>query len=197
MPNCDNKIATNITYDACSPATKGLKAIGYLCNFDDVDHAAMKSKLTGNQYSDFVLNEGAKLYKIFQSGKTPFSGATNEAQVGTYRTTWNKTLPFVLLNNGADVADNIVDKIANGRFVFIVENSYPGSNGDNAFEIIGLETGAMLSEGNNEKYNEDYGGGWSLTMLEENAPSSALYVLSETVAATRTKLEALCAASAV
>lgn len=193
MPNCDNRILTNIVYDACSPATKGLKAIGYLCNFDDVDHAAMKANLKGSLYTDFILNEGAKLYKIYQSGKTPFSGTTSEAQVGTFRTTWNKTLPFVLLNNGADITENIVDKIANGRFVFIVENSYPGTNGDNAFEVIGIETGAMLSEGNNEKYNEDYGGGWSLTMLEENAPSAGLYILKESVSATRNMLDGMLA----
>lgn len=196
--SCDAKLAANITYDACNPAAKGLKSIGYIVNFDDVNHSAMAEKKQGNLYSEFVLNEGKKFYKIFQAGKTPFSGANTEAQVGNYRTTWNKTLPVIILNNGADVAENIVDKLANGKFVAVVENAFAGNEGDNAFEIVGLETGLSLTEGNAEKYNEDYGGGWSLTLVEENAPKSGLYVKyaasGEKSAAdtTRAALEALC-----
>lgn len=194
MSNCDAKIITNITYDACNPAAKGLKPIGYLANFEDIDHTAMNASSNlvegfKNYYKDIKLKEGAHLIKIFQSGKTPFSGANSEAQVGTYRTTWNKTLPIVILDNGADVTQNIVDKLANGKFVAIVENAFAGDSGDNAFEIVGLETGLALSEGNAEKYNEDYGGGWSLSLVEENAPKSGLYINAGTVDATRTLLE--------
>lgn len=177
--NCDAKLAVNIVYDACNPAAKGLKPIGYIANFEDVNQSAMTMVEGKNLYKDFVLNSGAKLYKIYQAGKTPFNGATSEAQVGTYRVTWNKTLPFIILNNGAEVTKNIIDKLANGRFVAIVENAFAGNNGDNAFEIIGLETGLTLTEGNNEKWNEDYGGGWSLTLVEENAPTSGIYVLAD------------------
>lgn len=194
MSNCDAKIITNITYDACNPAAKGLKPIGYLANFEDIDHTAMNNPSNlvegfKNYYKDTKLKEGAHLIKIFQSGKTPFSGANSEAQVGTYRTTWNKTLPIVILDNGADVTQNIVDKLANGKFVAIIENAFAGDSGDNAFEIVGLETGLALSEGNAEKYNEDYGGGWSLTLVEENAPKSGLYINAGTVDATRALLE--------
>lgn len=200
MSNCDSKLAVNVVYDACHPATKGLKPLGYLANFEDVDHAAMTQTDNGNIYKELKLKEGAKLYKIYQAGKTPFSGATSEAQVSTFRTTWNKTLPIVILNSGADVANNIIDKIANGRFVAIVENAFAGVNGDNTFEFYGLESGLTLSEGNNEKWNEEYGGGWSLTLVEENAPSSGLYLLAEAagqktaVQTTREALEALVAA---
>lgn len=189
--NCDTKLAVNIVYDACNPAAKGLKSVGWIANFDDIDHTATQATRTSgsNLFTDIVLKSGKKLYKIFQSGKTPFSGNTSEAQVGTYRVTWNKTLPFIILNSGADVSANIIDKIANGKFVAIVENAFSGNNGDNEFEIIGLETGLTLTEGNNEKYNEDYGGGWSLTMVEENAPTSGFYLLDTDVATTLTNLQ--------
>lgn len=184
MSNCDAKIAVNITYDACNPATKGLKPIGYLANFEDIDHVAMNLATNlkdgyKNFYKDIKLKDGAHLVKIYQTGKTPFSGANSEAQSGTYRTTWNKSLPIVILDNGADVTQNIVDKLANGKFVAIVENAFSGDGGDNAFEIVGLETGLMLTEGNAEKYNEDYGGGWSLTLQEQNAPKSGVYLLAD------------------
>ena len=193
--NCDSKIAVNVTYDACNPATKGLKPIGYLANFEDIDHTAMmaESNLVAgykNLFKDCKLKSGARLVKIYQSGKTPFSGANTEAQEGTYRTTWNKTLPIVILDNGADVTHNIVDKLANGKFVAIVENAFPGRNGDNAFEIVGLETGLALSEGNAEKYNEDFGGGWSLTLQEQNAPKSGLYILVESNVAGVSRVDA-------
>lgn len=200
MANCDTQLAAHIDYDACKPATKGLKAIGYIANFADVDKSAM-TKITGkNSYSNFALVEGKKLYKVYQAGKNPFTGATTEAQVGDYRTTWNKTIPFILLNNGSDVTANIVDKIANGSFVMVVENAHVGTGFDNQFEIVGLETGLKLTEGNAEKYNDDYGGGWQLTLVEENAPTSGLYLEvtaqgdnTPTAAATRASLESLLA----
>lgn len=196
MANCDSKLSANITHDACKPATKGMKPLGWIANFEDIDHDdTQNTRAEGtNLLTDIILYEGTKMYKIYQSGKTPFSGATSEAQVGTYRTTWNKTLPFVILKNGADVTANIIDKMANGRFVAVVENSYAGNDGDNAFEVLGLETGLTLSEGNNEKYNEDYGGGWSLTMVEENAPTSGLYILKTDVETTRALLDSKCTA---
>lgn len=192
--NCDSKIAVSITQSGCNPVAKGLKSIGYICNFDDIDHANCTRTDGSNLFTNFALKGTAKLYKIYQAGKTPFSGATSEAQVGNYRTTWNKTLPIVILSNGADVTQNIIDKLANGKYCAIVENAYAGTNGDNVFEFVGIETGLVISEGNNEKYNEDYGGGWSLTMQEENAPTSALYLLkSDGIDATRTFLEGLVA----
>lgn len=192
MSNCDSKLAVNIVFDACNPAAKGLKSIGWIANFDDVDHTATHAtrKNGTNTFTDIVLKDGKKLYQIVQAGKTPFSGNTSEAQVGTYRVTWNKTLPFIILNSGSDVSANIIDKIANGKFVAVVENAFSGKEGDNEFEIIGLETGLTLTEGNNEKYNEDYGGGWSLTMVEENAPTSGFYLLDEDVPTTLAKLKA-------
>lgn len=195
--NCtDFRLAASIVADACNPATKGIKSIGYIANFDDVDHTAMSGVRDGNLYSDFKLKTGAKLYKIYQAGKKPFNGANAEAQVNDYRTTWNKTLPFVIFDNGADVTENIIDQLANGKFVAVVENAFAGHNGDNTYEIVGLETGLMMSEASAEKYNDDYGGGWSVTMLEENAPSAGLYVLTESVSATKTLLEGLCNATA-
>lgn len=202
MANCDSLLAAHIDYDACHPATKGLKPIGYITNFSDVDKASM-TKIEGkNSYSNFALVEGKKLYKVFQAGRNPFTGATTEAQVGDYRTTWNKTLPIIILNNGSDVTANIVDKIANGSFVMVVENAHVGTGMDNQFEILGLETGLKLSEGNAEKYNDDYGGGWQLTLVEEDAPTSGIYLEvtasgdnAPSSAATRAALDALLASA--
>lgn len=191
MSNCDNKIAVSIASNTCDPVTKGVKPLGYICNFEDVDHASMTKTTGKNSFSEFKLKTGAKLYKVYQEGKNPYNGATSEAQVSDYRTTWNKSLPLVIFQNGADVTANIIDKLANGKFVVIVENAFAGTNGDNVFEIFGYETGLMMSEGNNNKYDENYGGGWSVTMQEQNAPTSALYILGTDVATTRAALEAM------
>lgn len=185
MNSCDYKIAVNVAYNGCNPATKGLKPIGWLANFEDIDHTAMnavsnlKSPTQRNLFKDIKLKEGAHLVQIYQSGKSPFNGAKKEAVTGTFRNTTNKTLPFVVLDNGADVTQNIIDKLMNGKFVAIVENAFSGHSGDNAFEIIGLETGLTLTESTDEKYNEDFGGGWSIIMMEENAPHSGLFILVE------------------
>lgn len=187
MSNCDFKIATSIMEDACNPVKKGLKKLGYIANFEDITFTRESGT---NKYSGFTLKTGANLYQIYQSGKSPFTGKTSELQAGDYRNTWNKTVPFVILNSGEDVSHNIIDKLANGKFVVILENNFAGTSNDNLFEVVGSETGLCASEGNNEAYNESYGGGWSMTLVEENAPSSALYLLDTDEATTRADIEA-------
>ena len=96
-----------------------------------------------------------------------------------------------MLNSGPDVSKNIIDQLANGRFVFIFENKYAGTDGKNTFEIYGLEQGLTASEMTNDKYSEDTDGGWAVTLVEENAPSSGIFFFTESLAATRAALKSL------
>lgn len=196
MPNCDFKIVASIDYNCEHPVTKGLKPIGWIGNYDDLDLSnSTRDSNNPNLFTKIALKTGAKLFTIYQAGKAPFSGTIKEFQEGTYRNTWNKTVPFVILDNGADITENIVDPLANGKFFMVIENTYQGAALDNAFEIVGLETGMAMSAGTDEKWNEDFGGGWSLTMVETNAPSSGIYLLDTDVATTRAGLAALVSGS--
>lgn len=190
MANCDYIIATNIAEDCSNPMVQGLKPLGYIGNFDDIAKASCVR--TGNKITTLALKENASLVKVYQAGKTPFNGTNTALSAGDYKNKFNKTVNFVVFDNGADATENIIDKLANGKFFFIIENNYQGASGDGAFEVVGFENGASASEITNTKYDDNAGGAWVCSMVEENAPTSGVfYLASGGVDATRTAIEAL------
>ena len=189
MGNCDFKIAKSIDFDCENMPAKGIEKVGYIVNYDDVMKASCNR--TGNLISALALVSGAKGYKIIVPEGTPFNGTLIEAVVGTYRTKWNKTVAFVILNSGPDVSHDIIDKLANGKFVIVLENVFAGSDSKNKFEVYGFEQGLKLTAGTRDLNSDDTDGGWSVTLQEQNAPSSGLFLFNDSEAATRTLLNSL------
>lgn len=189
MGNCDFKIAKSIDFDCENMPAKGIEKVGYIVNYDDVLKASCNR--TGNLINALALVSGAKGYKIIVPEGTPFNGTLIEAVVGTYRTKWNKTVAFVILNSGPDVSHDIIDKLANGKFVIVLENVFAGSDSKNKFEVYGFEQGLKLTAGTRDLNSDDTDGGWSVTLQEQNAPSSGLFLFNDSEAATRTLLNSL------
>lgn len=189
MPDCDFKIAKNIAFDCANMSEKGVEKVGYIVNYADV----LKNSCgrTGNLISSLSLASGARGYKVIVPEGTPFNGTLIEAVVGTYKTKWNKTVAFVILDSGPEVTHEIIDKLANGKFVIVLENVYAGADSKNKFEVYGFEQGLKMSAGNRDLYSDEIDGGWSVTLQEKNAPSSGIFLFSESESATRTLLAAL------
>lgn len=189
MPDCDFKIAKNIAFDCANMSEKGVEKVGYIVNYADV----LKNSCgrTGNLISSLSLASGARGYKVIVPEGTPFNGTLIEAVVGTYKTKWNKTVAFVILDSGPEVTQDIIDKLANGKFVIVLENVYAGADSKNKFEVYGFEQGLKMTAGTRDLYSDDIDGGWSVTLQEQNAPSSGIFLFSESESATRTLLAAL------
>ena len=138
MSTCDYKIAKDID-SGCSNISKGVEKVGYIVNYYDV--IKVQCGLSANILTSLALVSGAKGYKIIVPEGTPFNGTLIEAVVGTYKTQWNKTVQFVLLDSGPDVCADVIDKLANGKFVIVLENVYAGTDSKNKFEVYGFEQG--------------------------------------------------------
>lgn len=189
---CDYKLAQNIGASCDNPQVQGLKNKGYLMNYDDIDFDSLvRDETNSNIVKTLTLKSKAKAYSAYVPGKTPFTGTKSEMQTGTFRNTFNKTASIVVLDSGPDVAKNIIDNLANGKFVFIMENKYQGDEKKNTFEIYGLEQGMTASEIINEKYSEDTNGGWAVTLVEEQAPTSGIFMFNTDITTTRTALDSL------
>lgn len=189
---CDYKLAQNIGASCDNPIVQGLKNKGYIMNYDDIDFDSVQRDSDNNLIvTSLTLLSGKKAYSAYVPGKTPFTGTKSELSTGTYANKFNKTASIVVLDSGPDVAKNIINNLANGKFVFIMENKYQGDDKKNTFEIYGLEQGLTASEITNEKYSEDTDGGWAVTLIEENAPSSGIFLFSESIKATRSLLDSL------
>lgn len=188
---CDFALAQDIAISCDNPQVQGIKNTGYLMNYDDIDWDTFAKE--DNVVSTLALLAGKRAYEVYVPGKTPFTGTTTSLTTGTYRNKFTKTASIVILNSGPDVSKNIIDQLANGKFVFIFENKFRGAEDKNTFEIYGLEQGLTATALNNDKYSEDTDGGWQATLEETLAPSSGLFFFKESVAATRAALKSMVA----
>lgn len=195
---CDYKLAQNIGASCDNPIVNGLKNKGYLINYDDIDFDSIQRDETNSFIvKTLTLLSGKKAYSAYVPGKTPFTGTKSEMATGTYSNKFNKTASIVVLNSGPDVAKNVISNLANGKYVFIMENKYQGDEQKNTFEIYGLEQGLTASEISNDKYSEDTDGGWAVTLVEENAPSAGIFMFNTDIKTTRKALESLLTGTSV
>lgn len=190
--SCDFRLAANIAADCATKAVKGLRNTAWIMNYDDIDFDATKRSSTNpNIVETLVLKSGKKAYRAYVPGKNPFTGTKKSMSAGTYRNRFNKDLSIVILDNGPEVSRNIVDQLANGTFVAVVQNKFAGSDGKNTYEILGIETGLTATALDDDKYSDDSEGGWLCTLQEENAPTSGIYYYNESLTATAAALDAL------
>lgn len=194
--SCDYQLAADLAASCTVKPVKGIKSHGFIMNYNDIDfEATSRDENNPNIVKSLILKTGKKAYKMYVPGKSPYTGTKKSMSAGTYRNRFNKDVSIVILDNGPEVAHNIIDQLANGTFVVVLENKFPGSDNKNTFEIYGLEAGLTATAMDDDKYSDDTEGGWLATLQEENAPTSGIYLYSESIAATRTALESLVSGS--
>lgn len=199
---CDFLLSADLVAPCDGLSSAGMKNTGYIVNYDDVDWDNLtRDTQNPNIVKEFVLKTGKNAYKVYVPGKTPFTGTNKALATGNYRNKFTKQVNIVVLSNGAAVCHDIIDQLANGRFVVILENDFQGATKDNTFEFYGLELGCAATEMSDDKYSEDTDGGWAITLEETNAPTSGLFYLKDgdsqsgksAIEVTRAALEALLA----
>lgn len=194
--SCDYQLAADLAASCTVKPVKGIKSHGFIMNYNDIDFEATARDATNpNIVKSLILKTGKKAYRMYVPGKSPYTGTKKSLSAGTYRNRFNKDVSIVIFDNGPEVAHNIIDQLANGTFVVVLENKFPGSDNKNTFEIYGLEAGLTATAMDDDKYSDDTEGGWLATLQEENAPTSGIYLYSESIAATRTALESLVSGS--
>lgn len=194
--SCDYKLAADLVANCENPSTKGLRNYGYIINYDDIDlESCVRDENNPNILTTIVLQSGKKAHRMYVPGKTPFTGTNKSLADGTYRKTFTKGVNLVILDNGPDVVNDIINPLANGQFVVILENKYGGKDGKNTFEVYGFEQGLTATALADDKYSEDTDGGWSATLEESGAPSAGIFLFNQSVAATRTALATIVSGS--
>lgn len=197
MGLCDDLISKDITINCNDPFASGIEAEGVIINRSDIDFSASEINADRKNVIDsIVLKTGKKAFKVVQLGNNPFTGTNVSLVVGTYRNTFTNTVNLVVMDNDPDVCSKIIDGIANGTYVVILENVYKGKNkkenpGDAAFQVFGWYQGLRANEITNEKYSEDTDGGWLVSLQETKAPKSGLFLYKNSYDATKTMVDTL------
>lgn len=208
MGYCDGLISQSIQQDCDNPIVGGIEQEGIIFNRKDIDSSATEweKDTTGdnavkgrkNVFTKIGLRSGAKAYKVVIPTNQPFNGTTTTLEAGTNRNTFTNNVGMVILNNDPDVCQNVIDSLATGDFVAILENKYKNTNkatkpGDSAFQVYGYYQGLKASTLENDKYSEDTEGGWNVVLTETKAPKSAFFYFDTDLETTRAKLETLTA----
>lgn len=186
---CESLIAQDIKIPCEEQVTKGLESDGLIINRNDIDFA--KSVVNGNVIESLVLKAGKKAYEIRQDGANPFTGTKTELNVGTYRNRWKNTVSVVVLANTPDVCGNVIDGLANGKFVVILRNLSKGSDGKAEYQVYGYAQVLKAATGENDKYSDDTEGGWLVTLEEESVPKSAYFFYDTSSETTAAKYQSL------
>ena len=197
MGVCDDILKKDIFPSCDDPVVQGLEQEGVIMNRADVEIAATLFNSTRKTVIEtLAMKTGKKAYKVIVPGKTPFTGTTTALATGTYRNSFTNTLALVILANDPDVCADIIDGLANGSYVVVLENKYKGlqkeeNPGDAAFQIFGYYQGLTATTIENNKYSEDTEGGWAVTLEEQKAPKSALFLYKTSYEATKTAINTL------
>lgn len=197
MAVCDNIIKKGISPSCDDPLVQGVEQRGVIINRDDIDFSAAVFNTTRkNVIETIALKAGKNAYEVVVMGSTPFTGTNTALATGTYRNTFTNTVSIVILDNGPDVCENVIDGLANGEFVVILENKFKGlqkeeNPGDPAFQVYGWYQGLRASEMTNDKYSEDTDGGWAVSLQETRAPKSGVFLFKTDYETTAAAVESL------
>lgn len=163
--------------------TDGFENVGYVIPRSSIDFASIKygfASTEGDQlYPNTVVTQlaakaGKKGYYIKQL-KDAFSGSNVSLSAGDFKNTFTNTVAFKIFGTGPAYA-KVANGFANGEFVVILQQKEKGEKGESAYRIFGLDNGLKATAIDNDAYDEALGNGWSLTLEETGATSSAYYL---------------------
>lgn len=187
---CERLISSCVGADCENPVFSGMGSTAYIFNKSEIASFTYDSSnpniITAiNMKTHEVDNADVAYtgYTITQLGKTPFTGTTTELTEGNAGNTFTETFAFTFPDN-SPVAANLLDNIANGKFVVVAQNEYDGSDHKGGFQVFGAKKGLTCATMARDAYGEDADGGWTITLTAEKTPNSALFLHHETTPGT-------------
>lgn len=194
---CEKLLQGCISADCENPMFAGVGALGLLMNFSDVANISYDTN-NGNIINGFTMKtsgEGgsqttACAYTVQQLGNRPFEGSQTELVEGTYGNRFTNTIQLAIVDNGPEISHDVIDNLANGKFIAILQNDYKHANGDNKYQVYGAAKGLKCTAITRELYGDNEGA-YVVTLTEENAPKSGVFFYTTDEATTDTAFEAL------
>lgn len=186
MNLCERLIDQCISASCENPIFSGISPIGFIFNKSEIASftydqtnpnlitaITMKTheESDGQGGTDDVAYVG---YLIQQLGKQPFANSTTSMVENNIQNKFTENVSFIVADH-SPAAANLLDNIASGRFVVVLNNDYTGQDGKGGFQVFGAKKGLVASSMERDPYG-DNDGAWSVVLTHENAPNSALFI---------------------
>lgn len=190
MSNLCSKLITQcIAADCSNPIFSGINGVGYIFNKEEIDSITYSqtnpnliTNITMKTYQDGSDDVAYTGYKIQMLGKQPFENSTISMTEGTIMNRFTENVQFSVSDNSA-TASNLIDSLANGKFLVILHNDYVGSDGNGEWQVFGAAKGLSASAIERDPYS-DLDGAWQCTLTQENGPKSSVFIHHETTPGT-------------
>lgn len=175
---CEKKIFMDIEPDCENRLFSGIGQGSIIVNKTDIKSFTY-DPMRKNLITNITLKEGAKAYRWIIDSKNPFatSNTTMNANDGTPND-WTNTLSGLVMTNG-DNTTRLMEVLASGKFVVIIENEYEGDIEKDYYhyQIYGLDKGLVASNIVSTKYeNND---AFTVELQEANTPNAGRFFLSK------------------
>lgn len=184
---CLGVISANIDEDCDNPRVIGYEDTALIINRSDIDWAATTFDASNRRIVDnIVLLTGKKPYVIFNPRLSNPSFNGTQTSLNADNGNYTKTLQFYYKGIGGEAAKDVVEPLAKGEYVVILQRK--DHSGHGSFQIFGLQNGIYATE----QVQDETTGYWLMTMaIDEPFAETEFYKTD--YAATKTLFDALVA----
>lgn len=178
---CDQSIMNNIVDSCDNPMFSGIEQVAVIINKGDIQKVVTDGQ-NHRIVTDIIMGQDGSgnqkyAFSVINARNNPYQGTSTSVVVGDYKNTFTRTVSLFVPMDGAKVSKEILDPMANGKFVVIMQNQFVNDEGDNEYQIYGIDKGLKVSEMTQTKYeNNDY---WLITFTEEEVPNSGRWLKHE------------------
>lgn len=184
---CLGIISANIDEDCDNPRVIGYEDTGIIINRSELDWTGVTFNSTNRRIVEAIaLASGKKPYTIYNPrlSNPPFNGTQTALNADTRN--YTKTIQFYYKGIGGDAAASVVEPLAKGEYVVILQRK--DHSGDGSFQIFGLQNGIYATD----QVQDETTGYWLMTMAIDE-PFAEMDLFKTDYATTKAMFDALVA----
>lgn len=182
---CEKFIKGCISVEDCDNiGYGGVSNTGWIANYADIDTVTY-DETNGNIVNGITMkteNDVAKcFFPMTVMGNQPYQGSNTSLVTGDYGNRFTHVINISILDNSPKLSNEVLDNLANGRFVVILENDFRDANNTNRYSIYGLAKGLKATNISRDLYENE--AAWICELSEEGNPKSETFVKSTILSA--------------
>ena len=186
---CNYLINQCISADCEKPLYAGVGGEALIGNFEDIA-TVTHDQTNGSIVNGITMKTDTCMYTVQQLGNQPFADSNTTMVEGTYGNRVQHEIHLAVVDNGPEITENVIDKLLNGKFFCILTNDYRHENGDNKYQIYGLNKGLKCTAMERQFYGNNESA-YVITLTETGAGKSGQFLYSTDEATTDTLYETL------
>lgn len=144
----------DLLFDCTYPDIPGIKDKAIAINYSKIETATITRNVTNPQIVEALTLAGTDIGYVLE-GQNNSHQPSSKWAAKTYGGAFDHVFKFAIFNNGPTVKLR-AEKLMRGRYSIVSENYQRNANGNNAFEIWGLDVGLVGIDLSYDKANEDY-----------------------------------------